>query len=308
VRPPDKAVQLVGVRTQVEALRWIVAHPLNRGRRIAALLRWLVTQIRSRLGQTPRLVPFIDHTRLYIGPGLTSANMQYYAGLGEPDVMGFLMHYVRSTDVFADVGANVGVMTVLAAGVGGARAIAIEPDAATHAWLERNVTANDLGGRVRCIRAAVGESAGELRLTAGLGAANRAADATEAGGQTVPCQTLDRLLDDEHPTVLKADVEGFELPMLRGASAVLADARLRAVVLELKNHGARYGFDENEIRAQMRTQGFHPHSYDPITRQLIALSDGARRPDNTIFLRDAVEAAERLRSAQARRVIWGQLV
>src|SRR5262249_30185499 len=143
-RALDQAVQLIGVRTQIEAVRWIAGHPLNRGRRTAAVLRWLGSQVRSHLWSEPRLVPFIDRTRLYIGPGLTSANMQYYAGLGEPDVMGFLMHYVRPRDVFADVGANVGVMTVLAAGVGGARAIAIEPDGATYSWLERNVRANDL--------------------------------------------------------------------------------------------------------------------------------------------------------------------
>jgi FkbM family methyltransferase len=296
------------VRAQIEAVRWIAGHPLNRGRRTAALLRWMAAQIRSHLWNEPRLVPFIDRTRLYVGPGLTSANMQYYAGLGEPDVMGFLMHYIRPHDVFADVGANVGVMTVLAAGVGGARAIAVEPDTATHAWLERNVRANDLGARVRCVRAAAGEQPGELRLTAGLGAANRAVTAAEQGGQTVPCQTLDRLLDDEHPTVLKADVEGFELPMLRGAAAVLGDPRLRVVMLELKNHGARYGFDENEIRAQMAAQGFAPYSYDPIERRLIPLDAGAERPDNTIFLRDAAEADARLRSAPPRRVIWNRLI
>src|SRR5262249_41126857 len=155
-----RAVPLTGLRTQVEAVRWVTGHPLNRGRRTAALLRWTATQIRSHLSREPRLGPFIDQTRLDIGRGLTSANIQYYAGLGEPDVMGFVMHYVRPHDVFADIGANVGVMTVLAAGVAGARVVAVEPDAGAHAWLERNVRANDLDSRVQCVRMAVGEHSG----------------------------------------------------------------------------------------------------------------------------------------------------
>ena len=290
--------------SQLDAIRWVAGHPLNRDRIGAALIRWTAAQLRAHLLRTPRLVPFVADTRLYVGPGLTSANMQHYAGIGELDVMGFLMHYLRPDDTFVDVGANVGVATVLASAVVGAETVALEPDPENFLWLARNVAANAIDARVRCIRAAAGEVAGSLDFTAGRGAANRVTTMHEPAAQTVPCDTLDRLLDGTAPTVLKADTEGFELPVLRGAGAILADRRLGAVVLELKNHGARYGFDEDDVRAMMAALSFSPFSYDPIARRLIQLTECPRRPANTIFLRYPVQAAERLKNAPLRRVIW----
>jgi FkbM family methyltransferase len=296
------------IRAQLDAIRWVTTHPLNRGRRTAALARWAAAQARAGVLRSPRLVPFVDDTHLYVGRGLTSANMQHYAGLGEPDVLGFVMHYLREGDVFADVGANVGVLTVLAAGVAGARTVAIEPDPRTFDWLERNIEANGLGTRVRRIASAVGDVHGELRLTAGLGAANRAATAGESGAQSVPCDTLDELLKDDHPTVLKADVEGFELPMLRGAAAILDDPRLQVVLLELKNHGARYGYDEDDVRALLARHGFQSFTYDPVARHLTPLEECECRPHNTIFVRNPALVIDRLRAAPRRRVIWDQRI
>lgn len=294
--------------SQVDAVRWVMRHPLNRNHQVAALLRWTSAQLCAHVLQQVRLVPFVDGTRLYVGQGLTAANMQHYAGLGELDVMGFLMHYLLPTDLLADIGGNVGVITVLASGVAGARTLAFEPDKRNFHWLERNVSANSLAGRVQALKMAVGEASGTLRLTSDLGASNRAACESDRSIQEVRCGTLDRLCADDVPTVIKADIEGFEVPMLRGAAAVIANPQLSAVVLELKNHGKRYGFDEGEVFSRLAEHGFSPFTYEPFERRLIALNASGRRPHNTIFLRDPMAASTRLTQAPKRRVIWGQRV
>jgi tRNA G37 N-methylase Trm5 len=48
--------------------------------------------------------------------------------LGEFEEMAFVMHFLRSGELFVDVRANVGAFTVLAAGVAGAEVRAFEPN------------------------------------------------------------------------------------------------------------------------------------------------------------------------------------
>jgi hypothetical protein len=43
-----------------------------------------------------------------------------YPGVCEFEEMAFVLHYARPTDLFVDVGANIGAYTVLAAGASGA--------------------------------------------------------------------------------------------------------------------------------------------------------------------------------------------
>jgi hypothetical protein len=135
---------------------------------------------------------------------------------------------------------------------------------------------------------------------------NRAASPADHTIQSVPCETLDRLCGTEQPSVLKADIEGYELPALHGATAILSDNRLGAVILELKDHGARYGFDEGVMFALMEAHGFAPFTYDPLTRRLRPIEALNRKPANKIFLRNAADAAIRLHRAPRRRLIWGQ--
>ena len=291
--------------SHLDTIRWIVRHPLNRDRRSAALIRWAVQQVNAQILRRTRLVPFIDNTSLYVGRGLTTSNMQYYGGLGEPDVEGFLLHYLRPDDLFVDIGANVGVMSVLAAGAAGARTIACEPDPDNLVWLRRNIAANHLGEMVAICPVALGEVVQNLRFTVGQGAVSRAALSHEAA-RDVACETLDTILDGQVPVAIKADVEGFELPILRGARATLTAPGLSAIVLELKKHGARYGFSDDAILTLLAEHGFVPHTYDPFERRLAALDLHVSRTANVIFLRDPKAAPARLRNAPSRTVIWGK--
>src|SRR5207248_910045 len=64
--------------------------------------------------------------------------------------MAFVLHVLRPSDKFIDVGANVGSYTVLAAGAVGSRVFAVEPIPTTFGFLRRNVALNGLGELVRC--------------------------------------------------------------------------------------------------------------------------------------------------------------
>jgi FkbM family methyltransferase len=271
-------------------------HPLTRRRPLGALARFLAWQVASRMKPGEHIRPFVNDTRLAIRHGMHAATANIYVGLMEFEEMGFALHFLRRDDLFFDVGANIGTYCVLASAVCHARTLAIEPNPATQAALERNVELNELTDRVRIARLAAGARAGSAPITTGLDSLNHVAEADETSPTiTVPVETLDNLAGADVPILMKIDVEGFEAEVLAGAERVLADPRLKAVIIELNGSGARYGFSDADIHAGLLGFGFNPFRYDPLTRGLEPVRTfGAH---NTIYIRDLPFVAERLKSA-----------
>src|SRR5579863_9241815 len=151
----------------------IMSHPLSRSQPLDALQRYLRWQIGSRLVPGPVVVPLTDRAKLIVSPGMTGATCNVYTGLHDYAEMAFTVHLLRPGDVFVDVGANVGVYTVLAGAVAGAHCVAFEPAADTFRHLTANVAVNALDAEL--VHAAVGAKSGTLRFTVGRDTTNRVA-------------------------------------------------------------------------------------------------------------------------------------
>jgi FkbM family methyltransferase len=292
----------------VQTIRGIVGHPLNRGRRARALVGYLRWQLGSRLVGAPVAVPFTDTARLLIARGMAGATGNIYCGLHDFGDMAFALHLLRPGDLFADVGANIGSYTILAAAVAGARCAAAEPVPAIFRFLLDNVALNRVGQRVACHNVGVGRAPGVLRFTTTEDPTNHvlAAGEVSPGAVERPVRTLDELLGGEAPALIKIDTEGFETEVIAGAPATLREPALKAVVLELNGSGRRYGYDEDALHGAMLQLGFAPYSYDPFRRELHPLG-GRHYAGNTLYVRDLPAVRERLRGAPAVSVFGRQV-
>lgn len=287
-----------------DSLRFVWTHPLNANGRLKAVGRVVRWQVGSRLLPGPIALPFVGDTRLFVTRGMAGATGNWYCGLHEAAEMGFVLHALRPTDLFLDVGANVGSYTVLAAGAVGARVTAAEPIPATFQNLVRNVELNGLRDRARCEQVGLSEQSGSLRFTDDLDTVNHVVSGTEEGGTEIPVTTIDGLTGSDTPTIIKIDVEGYELPVVRGGHRTLADERCLAVILETNGSGARYGVDDSEIVAVMARHRFDPFGYDPVGRRL---SRGTTGGANTIFIRDVTAVETRIRHAPRYRLVNGSI-
>jgi len=218
------------------------------------------------------IIPFVDHTRLVARPGVMGATGIYYTGLYEFEEMAFVLHALRRGDRFVDVGAHIGAFSVLAAGAVGADCLAIEPVPASFAYMQENIHLNGLSAKIRAVNAGIAAQPGRLPFTTGKGAANGVVPAHSgathfqsalhlASAIDIDVLPLDALTADFPPTMLKIDVEGYEHEVIAGAAQTLADERLLAILIELRGHGARYGFDEDTIHKCLLDAGFQPYSY-----------------------------------------------
>lgn len=290
------------MQTVAKTLDAVLSAPLNRGQRGWALWNWARWHVRSRLAAGPVRCSFVDDAVLLVSAGEAGVTGNVYMGLMEYEDMAFVLHVLAPDGLFVDVGAHSGAFTVLAAKVVGARTVAIEPAPAAFVRLEANVAANGIADGVRRHNVAVGAAPGMARMTEGRDAQERVLGPGEGGaGKTseVVLDTLDRLLAGESATMIKIDVEGFELQVLKGAARTLAEPALEALIVEMGDGLARYGDDEDRMFALLAGHGFMPVAYDPSARRLVPLPGRNPRSNNTIFVRD-IGALNR-RAATARR-------
>ena len=184
-------------------------------------------------------------SRLNIRPRETIGRQIWDLGVFDLIVSECLWRLVASGETAFDVGGNIGyTASILATRVGIAgRVHVFEP----HPELARDLTANTRlwktppHGKVTVHALALGAAAGPgwlnvpegFEVNRGLSSASQT---RSAHGLHIDLDTLDRLSADHAAIgVMKIDVEGGELDVLRGGPAVLAAGKIRDIVFE--DHG-----------------------------------------------------------------------
>lgn len=288
----------------VNTLHTILTHPLNSSTKRVAFERFVRWQISSRLAMGPTIVPFVNGTHLILTNGMSGATGNVYTGLFEFADCAFLLHLLRSTDLFIDVGSNVGVYTVLASGAVGASTISIEPIPSTYKALEDNIRMNNMSDRVASYNIGLGRRDDILRFTEGLGPCNHVVTGNHhhSGTIEVPVRSLDEVLDHGAPTLIKIDVEGWESEILAGAETTLKQPSLLALIVEMDSRNKSLNSNEQSVHDCLTRHGFAPHSYEPFKRKLLPLSSKNLDHSNTIYLRNTDVVINRIETAKSFRV------
>ncbi len=280
-------------------LKFITTHPLNRDKKIEAVIGFVKWQIGSRFVPGAIVYDWVNGSKFLVRTGDHGLTGNIYTGLHEFPDMGFLLHVLRPDDLFIDIGANVGSYTILACSAIGARGYAFEPVPSTYNELVENVRLNHSEDRVTCLNIGLGNAQGRLTFTSDLECTNHALASGEQSDNTVDVEvsTLDTVLDGESPTMIKIDVEGFETPVLEGAEETLKKPTLHSVIMELNGSGSRYGFDESRILEMMLDHGFGTYAYNPLDRTLTDLQGKNVTSGNTLFIRDKSLVLDKLNSS-----------
>lgn len=158
---------------------------------------------------------------------------------------------LRPNDVFVDVGANVGFYTVLAA-LRGARVISVEAVPHTAAVLRANIKLNGLNDRVKVADKCASNRRHKVRLYIPKSGHYGLATIDDSRFDSVhvvevECVPLDEVLKDvERVRIVKIDVEGSELAVLKGLEKTLE--RIDYIIVEVSNREVismliRWGFE-----------------------------------------------------------------
>jgi FkbM family methyltransferase len=279
-------------------------HPLNRGSRSKALRDYFLWNAVRYSMDARHVLKLPGGLEIILGKKENYGSAVYAHGLSDHGELLFLAHLMRPGDLFADIGANVGMYSVWVTGTTGANAISVEPVPETFRALKQNIRLNDLGRLIEAHQAAAGAEAGVVQMTCNAGGLDHIVEGGSAENTVeVPVVRIDDLLKGEAPYAMKIDVEGYELRALLGAAQTLRNPDVKAVVIELQDWTLRkFGSSETECREFLTDLGFQPHSYDPFTRMLTKIAAGTTKTLNEIFIRPGSELEARLVSAKAVRL------
>jgi FkbM family methyltransferase len=208
------------------------------------LLRWArAGTVPGRLLRLPlRLVPKRAILPILSGPARgcrwTAGSTTHGAWLGtyEAEKQGAIVRHLAAGAVFYDIGANVGVYTLLASKLVGdnGQVVAFEPLPENLAFLRRHIELNRCAN-VRVVEAALSDRSGSGMLaTEGHRSMGRL---TTGGSVAVAVLALDAAvarLGLPLPGVLKMDIEGGEAAALRGAGRTVDSSR---PTIFLSTHG-----------------------------------------------------------------------
>jgi len=247
-----------------------------RGRRVAGIVSRRLPNVRGR-SRLARLLDGVfgipldpreaivdvrarDGSRWRLDLRTTFERQAFWSGCYDESTLARLAAGLRRGDVVIDVGANIGFYTLRLARelqrLGGGCVHAFEPIPANAERLAYNVAANGLGDVVRIHSLALGSREGrsafhrenEYDASTGNAAMIGAAVAPAFGADTeAEVTTLDAFAERSGLgacALIKLDVEGAELEVLRGGAATIA--RLRpAILAEYNAFWARqFGWDQ----------------------------------------------------------------
>jgi len=156
-------------------------------------------------------------------------------------------NYIKNTDTVFDIGANIGIYSLLIAKkYPDSNVIAFEPEAGNYYKLNKNILLNNLKNLVPF----------PIGISDKTGISKFYVSSTELGSS---CHSLDRPYSDgidfiprneqgialysipdfissyglEFPNHIKIDVDGFELNIIKGSSQILSDPKLKTIMIEI---------------------------------------------------------------------------
>ncbi|APG13167.1 FkbM family methyltransferase [Bradyrhizobium sp. i1.4.4] len=195
--------------------------------------------------------------RMRFYPSSMSAGLWRNRNLRAEDA-DFVGSYLQPGETFVDVGANVGQLSLAAAMrvARSGRVIAIEAHPRICKYLLGNIRLNGLTVEVH--NTAIGSTEGELVFTDFRSDDMNFACATPPAGIAalrVPVRTLDSIVGNRAIDLLKVDVEGFEVDLLKGAAQTISNCRC-LYIEDSELNLRRAGTSRAELYDRLTDHGF----------------------------------------------------
>jgi FkbM family methyltransferase len=198
--------------------------------------------------------------------------------------MTFLLRYLRPEDDFLDVGANIGIYTLLAASIIQSGTIySIEALPKNFERLQENLALNQFT-HVKAMAIAISDRSGSVYLN--VSDSDSLPFITAAPTEQsldIPTERLENVVTDStRLSLAKMDIEGAELLAFKGATSLLSNHQPPVWILELNNLSQRFGYGQSDVAQFLQQHGYTLYLYDADTNQLTLIHPG-QQPDQNVL-------------------------
>lgn len=228
-------------------------------RRLSVLLPKLLLPSPEKTGK--HVLKTIHGVQLLIDPSIDKGVelSLFETGTYEKGTIQLLHQFLNPGSSFLDIGANIGLMSSIASRQVGdnGKVFAVEANPKTVEILQHNLALNQCEN-VQIFPLALGETPGTATLFENWnvnrgGASLLSQDGGE--GVEVPLDTLDNLFRNDKIDLIKIDVEGFELEVLKGAQEFLMKQNPVLIIEVSEQRENETGVSPKEIADFIRSLG-----------------------------------------------------
>jgi FkbM family methyltransferase len=191
----------------------------------------------------------------------------FFNGTYEEGTLRVISSIMKNVDIFIDIGANIGLMSLHAAKLldGKGRVLSFEPLSSTFDILLENIELNKFDN-IEAVNIAIGstnETANifdKIQVNRGSSSLIRSSN-TESSHKTI-VECLDNFLEKE-PRIkgnigcIKIDVEGWELEVLKGAKSTLSGSEAPICIIECSNLHPTFGGEPKDIYNFLRKINYY---------------------------------------------------
>ena len=287
----------------LNTIKFISNHPLNSFGLFSAIYKFFSWQILKRLFDYPKNVYIFNSVKFKAELGVINSSGIYYVSLMEFDEMMFLISYTKSSDVLCDIGANIGTYSITLGLLTKCKVFAFEPDEVNFNRLKNNVELNDLDNII-IKKIACSDKVGKIGFSQDKSAISHIKLSNKKN--LVDTTTIDYFFDYQnslnYPTIIKIDCEGFESLIVKGMLEVLnSKNKPNVVLIELRGHGLKYGYDELEIYNSLIKLGYKSYGFDGTKLILYEIKKYEER--DFIFINDYDYVIDRLNQYKLNPII-----
>ena len=207
-------------------------------------------------------------------------------GSYEPTELAVIEHLAQFCQVALDIGANIGWYTLHMARQlkeAGGHVYAFEPVPRTFAELQRNIELNRFGDVISSLNLALGEADGTVEFfipnSSGSVAVSRRQLFPQEANESVNCKmvTLDYFVRNQKLNrldLIKCDVEGSELHVLRGGIQTIQVYQPIIMLEMLRKWAQAFGYHPNEIILMLQCYDYQCWYFeDGHVRELVSMDE-----------------------------------
>ncbi|MEX2567503.1 MAG: FkbM family methyltransferase [Cyclobacteriaceae bacterium] len=203
------------------------------------------------------LIKTLDGFLLFINPKYDKGieRKLYLTGSYEKGLLQVLDKLINPGDVIVDAGANIGLISIFCARRVGDKGfiLSFEPHPETFPILQKNIAVNGIK-QVEAYNKALGSGKGMAKIYSNLqinrGAASLVEFQKDSPSFDIEVVTLDNILKERNigkVNLLKIDVEGFEMEVLKGTQGILSQKEGPILVIECSSDRNNFNYNTEDL-------------------------------------------------------------
>lgn len=245
----------------------VLEHPLNKDKPLNTLGRILWWKYNQHFIKLPATVEIVEGVRCMCYPDSSYGGLIVYQRFPEYEEMNYIHNKLKKGDVFIDIGANIGAISLIAASKVGdhGKVYAFEPNKVVLPRLVENVHLNNMDGIIKVLAMAVSNTNSEVTFineeaseVSHISYSKRSEMTTELV-KTVALNKFIKNNKINKVKMIKIDVEGAELNVLKGCMGVFNN--IESMLVEINTNSEKYGNSTQDTLDFISEQGYKTYHF-----------------------------------------------